>query len=43
MNAQNQTPGWGRSQKVALAGLVLVQSVAAYFIGAGHWLTNDGH
>lgn len=53
MNAQNQTPHnqtpqnqttvWGKSQKAALAGLVLVQSAAAYFIGAGHWLTNDGH
>ncbi len=40
---QNQTPVWGRSQKAALAGLLLAQSAAAYFIGAGHWLTNDGH
>ncbi len=48
MKAQNQTPQnqrpvWGRSQKVAVAGLLLVQFTAAYFIGAGHWLTNDGH
>ncbi len=48
MKAQNQTPQnqrpmWGRSRKAALVGLLLVQFTAAYFIGAGHWLTNDGH
>lgn len=40
---QDRTPVWGRSRKAALAGLLLVQFAAAYFIGAGHWLTNDGH
>ncbi len=40
---QNQTPVWGRSRKAALAGFLLVQFAAAYFIGAGRWLTNDGH
>lgn len=43
MNARNQTPAWSRSRKAALAGLLLVQFAAAYVIGAGHWLTNDGH
>ena len=42
MKTQIQTPVWGRSQKAALAGILLVQSAAAYFIGAGNWLTNDG-
>lgn len=47
MNAQNQAPQnqapvWGRSQKAALAGILLVQFAAAYVIGAGNWLTNDG-
>lgn len=41
MNAQDRTPVWGRSQKAALAGILLVQFAAAYFIGAGGWLTND--
>ena len=39
----NRTLVWGRSQKAALAGILLVQFAAAYFIGAGSWLTNDGH
>lgn len=41
MNTQNQSPLWTNSHKATLAGLLLLQFAVAYFIGAGHWLTND--
>ena len=42
MTTQAQTPLWQTSHKIVLGGLVLAQLVAAYVVGAGHWLTNDG-
>lgn len=42
MKTQPQTSVWTGRRKAILAGLLLVQFAAAYFIGAGQWLTNQG-
>lgn len=41
MITHKQTSVWSGPQKASLAGLLLIQFVAAYVIGTGHFLTND--
>ena len=42
MTTSHQDSPWTTKMKTGFAGLMAVWLAAAYLIGTGHWLTNDG-